>query len=110
MNHMTLHKTTSPMGEDNILHQSAFIALMRLRGFFLSPSPPPQSVRLFVVPKTMKHTNSPFFFNLSTFSKSLMCFIKQGVCHTMTLPFTLKSILRQKEELWKLKYFTMQKI
>jgi hypothetical protein len=25
------------------------------------------------------------------------------------LPFTLKSILRQKEELWKLKYFTMQK-
>jgi hypothetical protein len=36
---------------------------------------------------------------------------KQGVCHTMALPFTLKSILRQKEEeLWKLKYFTMAKI
>jgi hypothetical protein len=36
---------------------------------------------------------------------------KQGVCHVMALPFTLKSIiLRQKEEeLWKLKYFTMQK-
>jgi hypothetical protein len=34
---------------------------------------------------------------------------KQGVCHTVALPFTLKNILRQKEELWKLKYFTMQK-
>jgi hypothetical protein len=27
----------------------------------------------------------------------------------MALPLTLKSILRAKEELWKLKYFTMQK-
>jgi hypothetical protein len=27
----------------------------------------------------------------------------------MALPFTLQSILRQKEELWKFKYFTMQK-
>jgi hypothetical protein len=27
----------------------------------------------------------------------------------MTLPFTLKGIFRQKEELLKLKYFTMQK-
>jgi hypothetical protein len=36
--------------------------------------------------------------------------IQQGVCHTMALPFTLKSILiRQKEDLWKFKYFTMQK-
>jgi hypothetical protein len=34
----------------------------------------------------------------------------KGVCHTVVaLLFTLKSILRQKEELWKLKYFTMQK-
>jgi hypothetical protein len=33
---------------------------------------------------------------------------KQGVCHNVALPFTLKSILRQ-EELWKLKYFNMQK-
>jgi hypothetical protein len=31
------------------------------------------------------------------------------VCHIVALPFTLKSILRQKKELWKLKYFTMQK-
>jgi hypothetical protein len=32
------------------------------------------------------------------------------VCHTVTSPFTLKGILRQqKEELWKLKDFTMQK-
>ncbi len=35
---------------------------------------------------------------------------KQGVCHTAALPFTLKSkYLKAKEELWKLKYFTMQK-
>jgi hypothetical protein len=27
----------------------------------------------------------------------------------VALPFTLKSISREKEELWKLKYFTMQK-
>jgi hypothetical protein len=35
---------------------------------------------------------------------------KQGVCHTVALPFTLKSILMEKKELWKLKYLTMQKI
>jgi hypothetical protein len=37
---------------------------------------------------------------------------KQGVCHTVALPFTLiKKYLKAKEELWKLKkYFTMQKI
>jgi hypothetical protein len=34
---------------------------------------------------------------------------KQGVCHTMGLPFTLKSMFKAKEELWKFKYFTMQK-
>jgi hypothetical protein len=34
---------------------------------------------------------------------------KQRVCHTMALPFTFKSILRQKQNFWKLKYFTMQK-
>ncbi len=35
---------------------------------------------------------------------------KQGVCHTAALPFTLKSkYLKAKEELWKLKYSTMQK-
>jgi hypothetical protein len=33
---------------------------------------------------------------------------QQGVCHIVTLPFTLKNILRQME-LWKLKHFTMQK-
>ncbi len=34
-----------------------------------------------------------------------------GVCHTMALPFTffLKKYLKAKEELWKLKYFSMQK-
>jgi hypothetical protein len=35
--------------------------------------------------------------------------IKQGVCHIVTLPFTLKSYLLTKEELWKLKYFTIAK-
>jgi hypothetical protein len=35
--------------------------------------------------------------------------LEQGVCHTVTLPPTLKSILRQTKELWKLKYFSMQK-
>ncbi len=35
---------------------------------------------------------------------------KQGVCHTAALPFTLESkYLKAKEELWKLKYFTMQR-
>jgi hypothetical protein len=34
---------------------------------------------------------------------------KQWVCHTVTLPFTFKSILMQTKELWKLNYFTMQK-
>jgi hypothetical protein len=34
---------------------------------------------------------------------------KQGVCYTMALPFTIKKYLKAKEELWKLKYFTMQK-
>jgi len=34
---------------------------------------------------------------------------KEGVCHIVALTFTLKSIIRQKEELWKLKYFAMQK-
>jgi hypothetical protein len=35
----------------------------------------------------------------------------RGVCYTMALPFTLKSkYLKAKEELWKLKYFTIAKI
>jgi hypothetical protein len=34
----------------------------------------------------------------------------RGVSHCVALPFTLKSILRQKKELWKLKYFTTQKL
>jgi hypothetical protein len=36
--------------------------------------------------------------------------LKQGVCHTMPLPSTLNKYIKAKEEeLWKLKYFTMQK-
>jgi hypothetical protein len=34
---------------------------------------------------------------------------KQGVSHTVALPFTLKGILRQKNNYENLKYFTMQK-
>jgi len=34
---------------------------------------------------------------------------KQGVYHTVALPFTLKKYLTAREELRKLKYFTMQK-
>jgi hypothetical protein len=34
---------------------------------------------------------------------------QQGEYHTVALPLPLQCILRQKEELWKLKYFTMQK-
>jgi len=41
--------------------------------------------------------------------KSWAILYQQGVCHTVALPFTLKSILRQKKKNWKLKYFTMQK-
>jgi hypothetical protein len=41
--------------------------------------------------------------------------MKQGVCHTVTLPFTLKKPrlrglgFKAKEELWKLKHFIMPK-
>jgi hypothetical protein len=35
--------------------------------------------------------------------------LEQGACHTMALPFTLKKYLNAKEELWKFKYFPMQK-
>ncbi len=34
---------------------------------------------------------------------------KGWVCHIVALLFTLKWILRAKEEWWKLKYFTTQK-
>jgi hypothetical protein len=34
---------------------------------------------------------------------------EQGVYYALALPFTLKMNLKAKEELWKLKYFTMQK-
>jgi hypothetical protein len=36
-------------------------------------------------------------------------FLEQGVCHIVALPFTIKKYLNAKEELWKLKYFSMQK-
>jgi len=36
--------------------------------------------------------------------------MEQGVYHIVTLPFTLKCNLKAKEDLRKLKYFTMQKL
>jgi hypothetical protein len=33
---------------------------------------------------------------------------KGGGCHTVALPFTFKKYLKAKEELWKLKYFTIK--
>jgi len=33
----------------------------------------------------------------------------KGTCHTGALPFNIKAYLKAKEELWKIKYFTMQK-
>ncbi len=38
-----------------------------------------------------------------------MIYRKQGVSDTVALPFTLKKYLKAKQELWKLKYFKMQK-
>jgi hypothetical protein len=35
--------------------------------------------------------------------------IQQGVCHTVAFAIYMKPNLKAKEELWKLKYFTMQK-
>jgi hypothetical protein len=34
--------------------------------------------------------------------------MNKAVCHAVALPLTLKTYLEAKEELWKLKYFTMQ--
>jgi hypothetical protein len=34
----------------------------------------------------------------------------KGVCHIVALPFTFLKYLNGEEELWKLKYFTMQKL
>jgi hypothetical protein len=43
-------------------------------------------------------------------SWAVILYNKGYASHTVALPFTLKSIiLRQKEKLWKLKYFKAQK-
>jgi hypothetical protein len=34
---------------------------------------------------------------------------QQGVCHTVTFAIYIKKYRKAKEELWKLKYITMQK-
>jgi hypothetical protein len=52
----------------------------------------------------------PFALGQTFCDDTLPSFIKQGVCPTVVaLPFTLKKYLKAKEELWKFKYFTMQK-
>ncbi len=50
------------------------------------------------------------FLPLKTYSKWNF-YKKQGVClsHCALAIFTFKKYLKEKEELWKLKYFTMQK-
>jgi hypothetical protein len=51
-----------------------------------------------------------WFFLLSISSYYYCLHGNKGVCNNAALPFTtFKSILRLKEELWKFKYFTMQK-
>jgi hypothetical protein len=35
--------------------------------------------------------------------------MEQGVCHNVALPFYIQKLFKAKEELWKFKYFTMQK-
>jgi hypothetical protein len=51
-------------------------------------------------------TTVQWFFS---FMKNLWFNSKQGLCHIVALPFTLKKYRKAKEELWELKYFTMQK-
>jgi len=50
-----------------------------------------------------------FFRGSSSILAEFSADFKQEVCHTMALPCTLKKYLKAKEELWNLKYFTMQK-
>jgi hypothetical protein len=57
-----------------------------------------------------KQDTPTFVFSLTTDGYQPGITEKQGVCHIVALPFTLKKYLKAiEEELWKLKYFTMQK-
>jgi hypothetical protein len=47
--------------------------------------------------------------NYESYSSWMKNTREQGICHTIALPFTLKSVFKAKEVLWKFKYFTMQK-
>jgi hypothetical protein len=58
---------------------------------------------------------SEFCLNCGVFSELLFAFVslwhlKQAVCHTMALPFTLKRILRQKKNYGNSKIFHHAKI
>ncbi len=65
----------------------------------------------------MGQTSKPFFEFLEIVDQEYIYAIlplgsfleKQGVCHIAALPFNIEKYLKEKEELWKLKYFTMQK-
>jgi len=59
------------------------------------------------VPNGDSRTASSALRGTAEFFHQTKC--KQGLCHTVAFPFTLKKYLDSKEELWKLKYFTMQK-
>ncbi len=42
-------------------------------------------------------------------SQNYFTWRKQEVCHTVAFAIYIKKYLKAKDELWKLKYFTMQK-
>ncbi len=110
------------MGGKKIIQKYTLLEtyLWSLNTFFLIFHP---SILLHMVfPSTTTHSVMNLFFSfffpfsfplLLAFLFSLRMSVShgtRGVCHTMALPFTLKkNYLNAKNELWKLKYFTMQK-
>ncbi len=54
---------------------------------------------------------SELWANLFHFPSFLVAVLScnKGVCHTVAIAIYIKKYLKAKEELWKLKYFTMQK-
>jgi hypothetical protein len=58
----------------------------------------------------LQHGNAPNLTSKTDLNNETVAnSIKQGVCHTVALPFTLKRYLKAKEEIGKLIYLTMQK-
>jgi hypothetical protein len=78
--------------------------LFRLLGYLIAPKTKPKYQLLF---QNVKNSSS---IGVSFFTRDQKKKKKQGVCHNVALPFTLKCILRQnKNYVPKLKYFTLQK-